>query len=166
LISFLNALKKIGVEPKVYRANEMYKKGDYNEAIQVALKNTEKIKEIAKRLLGEKKVDLVIGHRKGSIVLKNAPYFAYTPQDADRLIWDGNCRNNPANFLIPYKDKRVAIIAQGCVSRNVVGLIFDGNIESLVGDFVGVRHRPGASFHQGRRHHQGVQREGCRPLRR
>ena len=30
LISFLNALKEIGVVPKVYRASEMYKKGDYN----------------------------------------------------------------------------------------------------------------------------------------
>lgn len=92
-------------------------------------KRTEKIKEIARRLLGEKKVDLVIGHRKGSIVLKNAPYFAYTPQEADRLIWDGNCRNNPANFLIPYKDKRVAIVAQGCVSRNVVGLISENQVK-------------------------------------
>jgi len=46
LISFLNSLKEIGVKPKVYRANEMYKKGVYNEAIQTALENTDKIKKI------------------------------------------------------------------------------------------------------------------------
>jgi hypothetical protein len=31
---------------------------------------TDKIKEIAKRLLDEEKVDLVLGHRKGTISLK------------------------------------------------------------------------------------------------
>ncbi|MDH7506734.1 MAG: lysine--tRNA ligase [Candidatus Thermoplasmatota archaeon] len=46
LTSFLNALKEIGVKSKVYRASEMYNKGKYNEAIQIALENTEKIKEI------------------------------------------------------------------------------------------------------------------------
>ena len=50
LTSFLNALKEIGVEPKVYRASEMYKNGDYNKAIQVALDNTDKIKEIIQRI--------------------------------------------------------------------------------------------------------------------
>jgi len=50
LISFLNALKEIGVKPKVYRASEMYKKGDYNDAIQIALENTEKIKDIIQNI--------------------------------------------------------------------------------------------------------------------
>jgi len=46
LITFLNSLKEIGVKPKIYRANEMYKKGLYNEAIQTALENTDKIRKI------------------------------------------------------------------------------------------------------------------------
>jgi lysyl-tRNA synthetase class 1 len=50
LISFLNSLKEIGVEPKVYRANEMYKNGDYNKAIQIAIENTDKIKEIIQKI--------------------------------------------------------------------------------------------------------------------
>jgi lysyl-tRNA synthetase, class I len=50
LISFLNALKEIGVQPKIYRAREMYKKKDYNEAIQIALENTDKIKEIIQNI--------------------------------------------------------------------------------------------------------------------
>ena len=50
LVSFLNALKEIGVNPKVYRASEMYKKGEYNEAIQIALENTDKIKDIIQRI--------------------------------------------------------------------------------------------------------------------
>ena len=50
LISFLNSLKEIGVELKVYRASEMYNKGDYNDSIQIALENTEKIKEIIQNI--------------------------------------------------------------------------------------------------------------------
>jgi len=90
---------------------------------------TEKIRQTAKRLLDEKTVDLVLGHRKGTINSRNAPFFAHKPEDVDMLIWDGNCRNNLANFLVHYKDKRVAIVAQGCVSRNVVGLILEQQIK-------------------------------------
>ena len=46
LLSFLNSLKEIGVKPKVYRASQMYKNGDYKEAIKVALENTDKIRHI------------------------------------------------------------------------------------------------------------------------
>jgi len=50
LISFLNSLEEIGVNPHVYRANEMYKNGEYNEAIQIALENTCKIREIIEEI--------------------------------------------------------------------------------------------------------------------
>lgn len=46
LTSFLAALKDVGVTPKVYRASEMYARGDYAESIQIALENTKKIREI------------------------------------------------------------------------------------------------------------------------
>ncbi|MFH1100840.1 MAG: lysine--tRNA ligase [Methanobacteriota archaeon] len=46
LSSFLASLHEIGVNPKVYRASEMYAKGDYQESIQVALENTTKIRHI------------------------------------------------------------------------------------------------------------------------
>ncbi len=46
LTSFLNALKEVGVQPKVYRASEMYARGDYTDAIVTALENTTKIKHI------------------------------------------------------------------------------------------------------------------------
>ena len=46
LFVFLNSLKEIGVNPHVYRASEMYKNGEYTEAIQIALENTDKIRMI------------------------------------------------------------------------------------------------------------------------
>jgi len=50
LFPFLNSLKEIGINPEVYRANEMYKKGMYSDAIQTALENTEKIKQIIQKI--------------------------------------------------------------------------------------------------------------------
>ena len=50
LISFLNSLKEIGVEPKIYRANKMYKNGDFNKAIQIAMDSTDKIKDIIQKI--------------------------------------------------------------------------------------------------------------------
>ncbi|MCK5261313.1 MAG: lysine--tRNA ligase [Thermoplasmatales archaeon] len=50
LTSFLNSLEEIGVTPRVYRANEMYKNGEYNESIQIALENTDKIRKIIEKI--------------------------------------------------------------------------------------------------------------------
>jgi lysyl-tRNA synthetase class 1 len=50
LLSFLESLQEIGVNPKVYRASEMYESGAYTDAIEVALKNTEKIRQILEKL--------------------------------------------------------------------------------------------------------------------
>ncbi len=47
---FLNSLEEVGINPKIYRASEMYKSGDYSEAIQIALENTEKIKTIIENI--------------------------------------------------------------------------------------------------------------------
>jgi lysyl-tRNA synthetase class 1 len=50
LTSFLNSLKEIGVKPRVYRASLMYKNGDYKGAIQIALENVNKIREIIQKI--------------------------------------------------------------------------------------------------------------------
>ncbi len=46
LFAFLDALKEIGIHPRVYRAHQMYQKGDYENAIKTALDNTDKIRKI------------------------------------------------------------------------------------------------------------------------
>jgi lysyl-tRNA synthetase, class I len=50
LVSFLNSLKELGISPTVYKASEMYKNGLYKEAIEIALENTEKIRDIIEKL--------------------------------------------------------------------------------------------------------------------
>jgi len=89
---------------------------------------TEKIKEIAGRLLKECTVDMVVGFRKGTMPMMNEPCFATTPEAVDTLMWDSNCGINLANYLTNRKEK-VAVIAKGCDSRNIVTHIIENKIK-------------------------------------
>ena len=79
-----------------------------------------------KKLLKEKKVDVVIGWEKGTLPLTCSPFFMYEEKDVDRLIFDETCRNNLTTYLT--KDKRklgkvndkVGIMVKGCDARSIV----------------------------------------------
>lgn len=101
----------------------------------------EQIRQTAKRLLQEGQVDCVIGYKKGTVPMVEQPYFAYTPEEAENLTWSGFCTSNLANFLIGKSGKN-AIVAQGCVSRNVVGLIKENQLKRENVYIIGV-HSPG-----------------------
>ncbi len=88
---------------------------------------TAKIREAAKKLLSEGKVDVVIGYAEGSVPMKTAPFFARTPEEADRLVWNSHCRINLANFL-PRRQDRVAVVAKGCDTRNIVTHILEHQV--------------------------------------
>lgn len=89
---------------------------------------TEMIRTIAGRLLEAGSVDMVIGFRKGSLPMMNEPCFAATPEAVERLVWDSNCGINLANYLTDRKEK-VAVIAKGCDSRNIVTHIIENKIK-------------------------------------
>lgn len=91
------------------------------------MNTTEKIREVAKQLLADQKVDLVVGFAKGTLPLRSTPYFARTPEQAENLIWNSACENNLANFVRKRTDK-VAVIAKGCDVRAIVALIKEGQI--------------------------------------
>ncbi len=86
------------------------------------------IRAQAGKLLEEGRVQCVIGFREGSIPMRTQPFFAYTPEEADQLTWSCFCTHNPAKYLIGRKEK-TAIVAQGCVSRNIVGLIQENQVK-------------------------------------
>lgn len=87
------------------------------------LKETaEKIRQTAKRLLEEKKVDMVVGYAKGTVPMRDRPYFAHTPEECENLTWSSFCCNNLASLIIR-REGKIGIVAQGCVSRNLAGLI-------------------------------------------
>lgn len=89
---------------------------------------TEKIREAARRLLSEKRVDVVIGFRKGTVPFMNEPFLAKSPEQADQLVWDSHCGINLANYLAKRPD-RVAIVAKGCDSRNIVVHMLENQIK-------------------------------------
>ena len=88
----------------------------------------EKIKEIAGRLLKECQVEMVFGFRKGSVPMMNEPFFAKTADDVQQLVWDSNCGINLANYLTDRKEK-IAVLAKGCDSRNIVTHIIENKIK-------------------------------------
>lgn len=98
---------------------------------------TEKIKEIAGRLLNDCTVEMVIGFRKGTMPMMNEPCFAKTADEVDALVWDSNCGINLANYLTNRKEK-VAVIAKGCDSRNIVTHIIENKIKRDQVHIIGV----------------------------
>jgi formate dehydrogenase subunit beta len=89
---------------------------------------TEKIREIALRLLKECKVEMVIGFRQGSVPMMSEPCVVRKHEEVDRLIWDSNCGINLANYLTNRKGK-IGIVAKGCDSRNIVTHIKESRIK-------------------------------------
>ena len=89
---------------------------------------TNKIRERAKRLLTEGKVDLVIGYRQGTIPMMNEPVQVKNADQTDQLYWDSFCGVNLANYL-PKRTERIAIVAKGCDSRNIVVHLQEGQVK-------------------------------------
>ena len=92
------------------------------------LKYTEKIRETAKKLLAEEKVDVFIGYRKGTVPMMNEPLLVNHPDKVDQLYWDNFCGLNLCNYLTKRTDK-IGIIANGCNSRNIVTHIIENQIK-------------------------------------
>jgi formate dehydrogenase subunit beta len=71
------------------------------------------------------------GHRlsAGTMPMMNEPCFVIRkPEEADQLVWDSNCGINLANYLTNRKEK-IAIVAKGCDSRNIVTHIIENKIK-------------------------------------
>lgn len=88
----------------------------------------EKIRETAKRLLREGKVDVFIGYSKGTVPMMNQPVLIRDPERADQLHWDSHCGLNLCNYLTKLQG-RIGIVANGCNSRNIVTHIIENQIK-------------------------------------
>ncbi|MFC2067450.1 Coenzyme F420 hydrogenase/dehydrogenase, beta subunit C-terminal domain [Chloroflexota bacterium] len=88
---------------------------------------TNKIKEVARDLLQQNKVDLVIGFEQGTLPLHSTPCFIRQEAEVDRLTWDSFCENNLAKYL-PKRPGKIAIVAKGCDVRAVVELIKENQL--------------------------------------
>lgn len=92
------------------------------------LEYTEKIREIARKLLEKGTVDVFIGYQKGSIPMMNQPVLITDPAEVGLLHWDSNCGLNLCNYLTKRTD-RIGIVANGCNSRNIVTHIVENQIK-------------------------------------
>ena len=87
-----------------------------------------KMREIARRVLEDEKVDVVIGYKKGSIPMVNEPVLISNPDGVENLIWDSHCALNLCNYLTGRKD-RIGVIANGCNSRNIITHLVENQIK-------------------------------------
>lgn len=90
-------------------------------------KIAEAIRESAKKLLAEGKVDVVIGFSEGSLPLRGTPCFVKDAKDVDRLTWNYGCENNLANY-VRNKSEKIAVVAKGCDTRAIVALMKENQI--------------------------------------
>ncbi|NDY41819.1 4Fe-4S ferredoxin [Dissulfurirhabdus thermomarina] len=103
------------------------------------------IRAAARELLAAGEVAAVLGFAPGPLPMTTRPFAARTPAEADRLTWNGFCVMNPANLLPEIlaavepprgpKDPppegplpKVAVVATGCWSRNIVVQIQEGRV--------------------------------------
>ena len=85
------------------------------------------IREAARGLLRDGKVQVIIGFEKGSLSLRGRPCFIRNEKDVERLVWNGFCETNVARYL-PKRKGTMAIVAKGCDSRALVELIKENQV--------------------------------------
>lgn len=85
----------------------------------------------AKKLLTEKRVEMVIGYGTGTEFTRVTPVFVASPDGVDALTWGPFCVNNLVKYLVEYRHRpgRVAVVAKGCDARAVNRLISDNQID-------------------------------------
>jgi len=95
-----------------------------------------RLREEARKLLSEKKVDVIVGYEEGTLPLTATPCFIATPEEADRLVWNPFCVQNLAKFVHDLlgqhheaqkrvkpearRKKRIGVVARGCTTRSLV----------------------------------------------
>lgn len=86
-----------------------------------------KVKEVAKKLLNDGQVDLFMAWEKGEFEYQSKPYFAYTVEDADKIVFDEYSIHMLPKLLLKFRDskEKIGIVVKGCDSRGLVRLFQD-----------------------------------------
>jgi ferredoxin len=81
------------------------------------MENSENLmREIARKLLSEKKVDLIIGYEQGTLPLHTTPCFVDKVEDVKKLVWNASCDANLSKYVVGRKEK-IGVVAKGCDAR-------------------------------------------------
>ncbi len=91
----------------------------------------QQLREQAKKLLEEKKVEMVIGFGEGTELARTTPVFITSPEEVSALTWGPFCANNLVKYLTDYRNLQgnVAVVVKGCDSRSVNRLLTDNQID-------------------------------------
>jgi formate dehydrogenase subunit beta len=89
----------------------------------------EAIRQKARELLSTKQVECVIGWERASDGLTSRPFFAYTPEETDRLIYDQTSVHSLAKYLVNKRNKNTAIVAKPCDTRAINLLLLEKQIK-------------------------------------
>ncbi|MBN1945811.1 MAG: 4Fe-4S dicluster domain-containing protein [Bradymonadales bacterium] len=102
----------------------------------------QELQELAKKLLSEGRVQVVIGYEAGAHGVR--PAFVTDAADCGRLIFDPRCVHNLAVYLSPRRSpvKRLgkpAVVVKGCDAKAVAGLLRESQIKRDDVVLIGVR---------------------------
>ncbi len=93
----------------------------------------DQLRETAVKLFKDGSVDVIIGYQDGTLPLRASPCLIKSAEHADKLVWNMNCDSNLATYLLPFAkanpESKIGVIAKGCDSRSIVGLIKERQIE-------------------------------------
>lgn len=92
---------------------------------------TDKIREIATRLLQEGQVDVFIAWTKGELPFQTKPYFARSIEDINNIVFDEYSIHNLSGNLMKFRDseEKIGIVVKGCDSRGVVRILEDNQFK-------------------------------------
>jgi len=90
---------------------------------------SEEIAKKAKELLQSKAVSCFIGYQRATDGVTARPLFVYTPEEADKLVFDQTCTHNLVKYLLSRKGKATGIVVKPCDSRAINLLLIEHQIE-------------------------------------
>jgi len=89
----------------------------------------DKIKELARSLLSEGKVDVIIAYGQGSFPFRSIPIFIEKAEDVDKIIFNSFCYHNLAKYIPQEREKKIGIVALGCTARSLSILLQERQID-------------------------------------
>ena len=90
---------------------------------------TVQLRDKARELLDQGKVDVVLGFEESSFPLRVRPSFIWNKRDVDKIVWSFFAENNLAVYLPQLNSSRVGIIGRGCEVRSIVQLIKEKQVQ-------------------------------------
>jgi ferredoxin len=86
------------------------------------------MREIAKQLLDDARVEVIIGYQRGSLPLRTTPCFITESDNVEELVWDITCENNLGKYLED-REEKVGIIAKSCDARSIIACMVEKQID-------------------------------------